>query len=193
MAALSTRSAFGFFTMVNDRGEPISQTITVPITSLTLDGVEIITPKEPTMEASDIPSRPTKAAMLALIEERDAERRRAERSDAELRAAQAERDEWRAVKISDPEAEALSGCVRAIEALLSAQSSRVESSSYGMSSRYEPPAPSDTQIGRILLHLAARYGIQLDPAQPQADTDEPTVVTVPRSIAEQLARSGQAL
>lgn len=145
------------------------------------------------MEATKIPTRPTKAAMEQLESERDNARRLLARREADLAAAEAEAAAWKEVKIQDPEAEALSGCVRAIEALITSQSSGRNMVGYSTGFTPPPPTPSDTPIGRILLHLAARYGVPLAAAAaPDVDTEEPVMLSVPRRVAEQLLESGQA-
>lgn len=190
--------------------DPDREPIHLHAYSIKLDGVELI-PQETPMADTPIPARPTKAAMKALADqleeaqgflvqrERELARQRASHED-QVATLAAERDEWRAARIGDPEAEALSGCVRAIDGLLNARS--VGSTNTGYSSMaysghaYSvpgPAAPEATPVGRILLHLANRFGVPLVAATPPApDADEPTLVSVPRRLAQQLIESGQA-
>lgn len=173
----------------NGTVDPLSEPITFPVHSFVLDGRQLIpTATETLMTPTPVPARPTKAALIRLAAERDDAVRALAQRERALALAEAEAAAWKAVKVADPEAEALSGCVRAIEALLS--SAQVNVASYAMGfSRPPPPQAAETPIGRILLHLSARYGVPLaPPAPPAPDPDEAVMITVPRRVAEQIAK-----
>lgn len=192
-------------TRLDDDGNPTGPSHVLPVRSLTLttpEGTTTMTtqldPTDPTTlsdtEAGYLATRPTKALVTELLQKlREAD----ERADhlhrqraamgVERDEARTERDEWKAAHLPDPEAEALAGCVRAIEALVNPPNQRgtlgyTPTAHWGYTGR---PDALSMPVGRILLALAARYGVPVEPtAQP-----EPTgqvLVSVPAHVAEQL-------
>lgn len=115
--------------------------------------------------------------------------------------ARAEANRWRNERLADPEAEALSGCVRAINAMYEAQAdreSRVRGGSVmAQPMRYSPefygtryevqPSPLDHPVGRILLALAARHGLAIAPV-PAEPVEVPgqRLMSVPAELADQV-------
>lgn len=154
-------------------------------------------------EASMMATRPSKAMVAELLqvirdERATVRRERAERTNlvSQRDDAVADRDRWRNAKASDPEAEALAGCVRAIEGLHEAQRlaaearrNRIGSTYYGETATYrsEQPAALTMPEGRILLSLAARFGVPIEATPPiQRPAGEQVLVSVPAHVAEQL-------
>lgn len=143
------------------------------------------------------PERPTRAAMdaltrkVALLETLLATARQ-ERDEVE-----ADRNRWREERAPDGEAEAIAGCVRALEEFLGQR--RVGSPVNGASYQYGAgfsgfvEQPSSTPIGRVLLHLAARYGVPLEPPPPPVfEPPAERLIVVPVDLANQLENAGQA-
>lgn len=139
------------------------------------------------------PERPTRAAMDDLQNRLDRALSALGRRDEEVEALARDRDEWRAARAPDGEAEALAGCVRAIEAMYSSDRNPNASGIMPTRSRVHgghAPA-SETAVGRVLLHLAGRFGVQLQEV-PSPEPD-PDTARVPRHLAEELLRLGEAL
>lgn len=107
-----------------------------------------------------------------------------------------DRDAWRDAHLPDPEAEALAGCVRAIEAMQKAhKNSRNDygnfASSYTQYGSIEEEGPSALAApeGRILLALAARYGLAIEAVVPKPRVIEgQRLVSMPADLAEQIER-----
>lgn len=115
-----------------------------------------------------------------------------------LRELEADRDRWRAERLSDPEAEALAGCLRAFEQMDEQERARAArvTNAYANtmgSPRWAslPPSPLESPVGRVLLHLAARYGIPLEAKVPEP-IPEPgrRLMSLPAELAEQLEQMG---
>jgi hypothetical protein len=91
---------------------------------------------------------------------------------SQLAAAKADRDAWRVARLPDKEAEAIAGCVRALDAFADRHAGT--SSGYGGSS--SSFTLSDTgAVRRVLRFLAERYGV--DPTfnvQTICDHQDPT-------------------
>ena len=153
-----------------------------------------INPKEHTAMTTDRRTKPELREALIdtekqLYEARDAEGA-AKRRAADLEARQA----------GDDEALALDQCVRALERMLAARDQRNAQADrystplraeYGDTSR---PAALDSPIGRILLHLAARYAVDIV-AMPPAEPDQRTLadegqalLVVPEGLANSISQ-----
>lgn len=154
-----------------------------------------ITPLEEPMATAttdpDAPQpRPTKAAMAALQQELVEQRRLTSAALHQAEEAAEDRNRWRDAKIQDSEAEAISGCVRALDELTGRNRNRSGNDFAAMSPSYGPSYPQDpttTPVGRVLIHLAQRYGVALIPTPPpEVDLEEPVTMTVPRRIAESI-------
>jgi hypothetical protein len=163
-------------------------TRTIPISSFTLH-----TTKENTAMPTE--PRPTKAQVTELRELLERRERQLQEATMDLRTSEDRRKELLA---GDLEARCLDQCVRAIEAMRAAEAERNRNqSNYGyatLSSSYadrdpRPEALGDP-IGRILLHLAARYGqaIGAIPPPPPPERAGQQLVSVPAHVAEQLER-----
>lgn len=131
------------------------------------------------------------AASEAIRARREAETH-AENAQRNLDAAIAARDAAEAI---DPEAKALAKCVSAIESMLADEEAarRQRSSSYDFATvRYhdhQQPAALTMPVGRILLSLAARYAVPLDPSPPQSqDRAGQRLISVPAHVADQIER-----
>ena len=148
-----------------------------------------VTPLEVQPMPDETPTpRPTKAAIEQLTRERDQALATAAGIQADLARALEDRDAWRAARVTDDEAEAISGCVRALDALI-ASGGRNTGGGYAvaMPSRQYVPDPRETPVGRVLLHLSGRYGVPLVPMPPpEIDPEEMVTMTVPRRIAESI-------
>jgi hypothetical protein len=205
-----------YFTPLDEDGQPDhSRTVDFAATTLRLthkDGTTQLVrlTEEPPIMAettiTDAPKeRPTRAAMDRLEAELRANqsdiqslRRQLEQERERTKAAKTEADDWRAVKVADPEAEALSGCIRAIDVMRSASNVNLMGSSIGSSSYSYGQQPvhipaEATPVGRILLHLAARYDIPIVDAPPPRREDVTVLVdpgTAARLIDDGLARHG---
>jgi len=137
------------------------------------------------------PARPTKALVAELREQLDRRERQLADTSMDLRTSE---DRRKVAEAIDREAKALAGCTAAIEAMLAAEreASRNQSSSYGYlqaTPAYQQPRPEalDSPIGRILLHLAARYGVAVEATlPPERDPSGQRLVSVPAHVAEQL-------
>lgn len=129
--------------------------------------------------------RPTKADMQAAVDRADQAVAEADALRARLQLAEFDRDSWRAERLEVPEAETLARCIRAIDTLLfddrdspgpTVSTSGVVSAApfhfcvldetAGGADADEPPTrqyveAEESPVGRVLLHLAARYGISL--------------------------------
>lgn len=126
--------------------------------------------------------------------ELDADVQRLSEQKEDLRT---ERDQWRADRLPDREAEMISGCVHAIDRYFK-KMSEDSTDSYGNVSvqagmaRFSVPYPVGWQqpealgdpVGRVLLALAARYGLAIEavPATPPARDDG-------RELAEAINRT----
>lgn len=133
------------------------------------------------------------------------EKVRAELADArsELNSEQTEnerlrqdRDHWRDARLPDKEAEALAGCARALAEMLKTDGRNVSSdfaSSFGRptfgNTIEERPSALAHPVGRVLLALAARYGLEIEAVRPEPRVVEgQRLVAVPGPIAEELHR-----
>lgn len=95
-----------------------------------------------------------------------------------------ERDAWRNVRLADGEAEAISGCVKAIDAMRSADTQRSGNASFYAYSGGTSP------VERILKFLAARYGVTwYDPPAPEPAPIDPQAVA--EAVAEFYRRNGR--
>lgn len=106
---------------------------------------------------------------------------------------------WRNEHIADPEAEALSACVRAFDTMSETMRkhagnqygvawSSSASVVYGTHEVQRPSALSDP-VGRVLLALAARYDLEIEAKLPQPSIETgQRLVSCPADIAEQLER-----
>lgn len=90
---------------------------------------------------------------------------------------------------AEPEATALAGCVRAIEAMYAAQRAADRASAnttyrdgISYSQAQGPYSPHASPVGRILLHLAARYGVPLVAPAPEP-APESVLVQAPAHLA----------
>lgn len=129
------------------------------------------------------------AHLTQRCEELDTDAQQREERIEEARNAEAlmrvERDQWRAERLPDREAEMISGCIRAIERyhqqMREDQQARryatndFVSSATGWSSTggWQQPEALGDPVGRVLLALAARYGLAIEavPATPPAPDD----------------------
>lgn len=132
-------------------------------------------------------ARPTKAAMAALQAELDAALEGQAQLQGHLEILTVDRDAWRAAHHTDAETEALAGCTRAIDALLTSEFERAEEQARQTSARGgytthtvvrapltgDGRSTVDHQVGRILLHLAARFGVPIQAVVPPPPEPEP--------------------
>lgn len=135
--------------------------------------------------------RPTKALVAELRAQLAA--LTAARHDAlmDLRTS----EDRRKVFDADPEARCLAECTAAIDALKAAYQAASRRSSYGTPGWVDPfdttrPAALSNPVGRVLLHLAARYNQQvgaIPPPVPERPEGQ-QLVSVPAHVAEQLNR-----
>ena len=130
---------------------------------------------------------------------------RAELADARAAADSAERASVvleRRLDERDPESVAIDECVRALEKMAMTLAQRAACDRSNVTSyavRYpDQPSPFASTHGRVLLHLAQRYGIAIvpipAPEPPAHDPDEDTLIVSPRWLAdklEELMSSGQ--
>lgn len=105
----------------------------------------------------------------------------------------------------DPEARTLGACVNALDAMLTGERDRADRDArqhggYLMASsgHIEPLRPTalDSSVGRILLHLAARYGVDLVALPPEPPEPQPTIAEDGKKlmvVPEKLANSIQQL
>lgn len=106
-----------------------------------------------------------------------------------------ERDAWRDARLPDPEAEALAGCVRAIEGMRETERAARQRTS-NFASNYEPsyrgpddrPTALRSAEGRILLALAARYGLAIEATvpKPPPPVEGERLVALPAAVARQV-------
>lgn len=139
-------------------------------------------------------ARPTVAMLLEQENRADkfsdlADQHKSEKlkAEAEVHHLAAELDKLRAA--TEPESQALAGCVQAIEAMFAAERSSRGLSSYRdgvatMAPSYRPEA-HHSAVGRILLHLAYRYGVPLVPPAPEPEP-ETVLVQAPGHLAPAL-------
>lgn len=145
-------------------------------------------------EASVMAQRPTKALVRDLLQRRRSDATTMQRLADTVEATNAQLEKVKADN-GDLEATALAGCVRAIEAMHAAQRAGRNNefgyatlqSSYHQRPDYTAEALG-SDVGRILLHLAARYGIPIEPRQPEpiAPPEPRQLIEVPARIAQQL-------
>lgn len=150
----------------------------------------------PTKEHTAMPTepRPTKAQVTELREQ-------LARREQQLHDLQREHDAAgqtvRDLMHGDLEARCLDQCVRAIEAMRAAENQRNRNqTNHGFATihSYADPSPRPEAlgqpVGRILLHLAARYGqaIGAIPPPPPPERAGQQLVSVPAHLAEQLER-----
>lgn len=79
-----------------------------------------------------------------------------------------DRDDWRDARMPDREAEALSGCVRALDEMMEPPVN-LSADRYASPVRASPRRveyAGDSPVGRILLSLAMRYGLDFEAAHP---------------------------
>lgn len=137
-------------------------------------------------------------ARIAELEHFESEFEDAERRLIETRR---ERDAWRDARIADPEAEALAGCVRAIEKMHNDIGARARNTNFGASQWHYPscsdrPSALASPVGRILLSLIARYGLEIEAVAPPPSPPPPEgdrLVMVPAYLAdsvESMIRNG---
>lgn len=126
--------------------------------------------------------------------------RRALRAESEREELRDERNHWRDARVPDPEAEALAGCVRALEEMGNGRTLSVNEHAMGMSpgrrlntietygNRTEmSEAAGDHPIGRILIALASRYGVPLVAVPPEPIVIEGRrILSVPAELADQI-------
>lgn len=87
-----------------------------------------------------------------------------------------DRDDWRDARLPDREAEALSGCVRALDEMMEPPVNRsVDHYALARPSPRRVEYAGDSPVGRVLLSLAARYGLRIDEAEPPPDLVGPPV------------------
>lgn len=135
----------------------------------------------------DAPLRPTKGAMDALQQQL-----RAALAAAEQRAmdARTEADRRKAAEQAladlDPEARALAGCTAALNDALF---SRSTTSNYGTYVGLVGTQPSafELPVGRVLLHLAQRFGVPIGPV-----VEQPPSSPVLDAVAQALTERGLA-
>ena len=187
------------FTPLDADGNPAGPTRTIPISSFTLHTTKENTAMTLTnpddYEASVLATRPTKAMVTELLQTL-----RDERANARMVQRQAEGVEakLRDAELGDLEAQCLDRCVRAIEAMRATEAernrNRARQYDFATVSSYpdhDPrPVALGDPIGRILLHLAARYGqaIGAIPPPPPPERAGQQLVSVPAHVAEQLER-----
>lgn len=194
-AALPERSRFVFdlreirVTPLDDRGRPSGPSTVLTPSTITLTERTSNMPDNETK-----PDRPTRAGMEALTRRVDLLEGLLGRARSDLEAMTLDRDSWQQAHAPDPEAEAIAGCVRAIDEMRSGGRSAARANrgmSYmGEATTWAPPRPQDVPEGRVLLNLAARYGVALVPApEPEPiDRGGQRLVSVPAHVAEQLER-----
>jgi hypothetical protein len=180
-------------TQLDLHGNPTGPTWRLPVQSATLTTNTDTQPKEHTAMTTDRRTKPELREALIdteqqLYEARDAEGA-AKRRAAELEARQA----------GDDEALALDQCVRALERMLAAGEQRDRTRAYSQPLRAsygdtDRPTALDSPVGRILLHLAARYGVDIVAPHP-ALPDEPTLadqgdalLVVPQVLANTISQ-----
>lgn len=147
------------------------------------------------MSASDKEKEALGEAIAELQHDLIRERELRELREQDLAAAIDERDAWRTAHAPDPEADALAGCVRAIEGMRAAAKKRTDydnfASSYTQYGTIEEERPSALAVpeGRILLSLAARYGLAIEATVPKPRIIEgQRLVSMPAALAEQIER-----
>lgn len=137
--------------------------------------------------------RPTKALVDELRAQLAARDQQLVTAAAGIRALEKALD---AAPVADREARALAGCVAALDGMLADErSARSPGITYDYSAthsirdyRARPPA-LDSPVGRILLHLASRYGVPIEATPPPpATATGPQVMVVPAPVAEQLSQ-----
>lgn len=155
-------------------------------------------------EAAALATRPSKALVTELLRELRTERGRAgafqrAREDAlmDLRTS----EDRRKVYDADLEAKCLAECAAAIDAMTAAREAASRNQGgYATAARWSdaeperrPPALGDP-IGRVLLHLAARYQQEVGaiPAPVVERPEGQQLVSVPAHVAEQLHRMPMA-
>lgn len=144
------------------------------------------------------PERPTRAAMDALARRVELLESLLETAREERDAATEDRNRWREVRSPDAEAQAIADCVRAVGVLLdgggnNANRLRRGEMQYLRSSEWFPAPASATPVGRLLLHLAARFGVPLQEVVPEPERESAgnQLVLVSAEVAETLARAGE--
>lgn len=113
-------------------------------------------------------SRPTRAELDAAEEHFHRALAQADELRARLQVAELDRDSWRTEHIEVPEAETLARCIRAIDQLIESEATDAAAAAFSLGTWVDEQPndaaahqakPEDSPVGRILLHLAARYGI----------------------------------
>lgn len=142
----------------------------------------------------DIPTGMTKARIWERYQQLLADRDQLQADHDELAGQLADQD---------PEARALGSCVNALDAMLTGIASREQRDrhrdGYAMASvgHIEPlrPAALDSSVGRILLHLAARYDVDLVALPPEPPEPQPTLadqgdalLVVPEALANTISQ-----
>lgn len=139
--------------------------------------------------------RPTVAEVRELQQDLAAAERRC--GELELHAASAQSnldavvDARNRAENIDPEAKAYAACVAAIEQMHAAKAAAQRPSQGTFGSRvdyYRPETshPHDCPEGRILLALAFRYGVSIQPT-PTPEPEGPILVQAPRELADAIA------
>lgn len=156
-------------------------------------------PKEHTMPVlPDIPTGLTKSRMWERHQQLLADRDQLQADHDELAAQLADQD---------PEARTLGACINALDAMLTGERTAAEtrraSAHYGVQyaelAHTTPHRPTalDSSVGRILLHLAARYDVDLVAMPPFPPEDEPPTLAEDGQklmvVPEKLANSIQQL
>lgn len=133
--------------------------------------------------------RPTVAMLLAQEARADRAQADADAWAAQLEQVRREADALRAradalAAAAEPEADALAGCTKAIEAMYAAERAAARNVNAAWPNYCGGPGPSAhrSAVGRILLHLAARYGVPLVP-EPPPTPPESVLVQAPSHLA----------
>lgn len=104
------------------------------------------------------------------------------RAEAVNRELRADRDAWKNARLADDEAEAIAGCVKALDQMRSARSSRSNNTVFYSYSGDEP-------MRRVLKFLAARYGVEWPaPPPPEPAPFDPHAVV--EAIVDYQRRNG---
>lgn len=139
-------------------------------------------------------------ALATVIEQRDENARDLDACRLRLQEARDDRNAWREQHLHEPEAEALAECIRAItrlEEALTASRGPSERGGYAVAPTYvmndqrEDVVPArNTPVGRVLLHLAERFGVQVEPVRyPRVESGDIDLMGLANEIGQYLSRA----
>jgi hypothetical protein len=132
--------------------------------------------------------------LLLVTSDRDAALAQVRALEADLQAMQTDREAIaRQINHLDLEARCISECVKALDDLRRGKENQRARNQYAWQADWVGRAPAlSSDVGRVLLHLAARYGVEIEASPaPEVQRDASSVMVMPTWLADQLSRLPQ--